>query len=227
MDFGVYNKHSQPRGDHGTLIGNWVEERALKEHTGISRKPELHESRCFFDNSDLRMVWHSNNRDHEYKESIASSSFLSPQRGAYKPKVFHRTSYKWGEDGSKAARSKGLTQITIGKDELSYATSYRDAHLPSAGSRKLERPHTASLHRIPRTTPARLRHQKPKLHDMFGDPIGRPSGRLEMQPRNFYARGVALLPPGSRPYSRGSGDRRPPTAHSRLGGDRPPTAPHW
>ena len=34
---GLYNKHTAGGGVNGTLIGNWQEERAMREFTGVGR----------------------------------------------------------------------------------------------------------------------------------------------------------------------------------------------
>ena len=61
MDLGLYNKGVTPRGDHGTMIGNWVEERALQQFSGHTRRPG-YEDTIEGSKTKGRIVEHTDNR---------------------------------------------------------------------------------------------------------------------------------------------------------------------
>jgi hypothetical protein len=66
-DCGTYNKHKQFAGRHGTLIGNWYEEQALKTPGDVTRPRYL--------NTFERTLAHYDNHDSEPKETINMSTY--------------------------------------------------------------------------------------------------------------------------------------------------------
>lgn len=91
MDLGLFNKVPMAMGDHGTLIGNWVEERALRDATGFERHVPFTGAASAASLSDMRIVTHSDNMDDDskkhMKQSIAKTSFQRPDARAYKQEV--------------------------------------------------------------------------------------------------------------------------------------------
>lgn len=92
---GLYNKYSEPRGSHGTLIGNWLEERALKQASGYQRyRPYKDDSKCL-PQTNLRVVEHSANADRPgQKVSVNTSTYTVPPASFHADKFYNLSSYK-------------------------------------------------------------------------------------------------------------------------------------
>lgn len=109
MDQGLYNKRTEPRGDHGTLIGNWYEERALQGTTGYTRHAPYALEKTALPDTNERNICHSDHRDFpNVRESIATSSFAPPTEEHWPDKFYHRVSM--GQRESNAEKQKTLSE---------------------------------------------------------------------------------------------------------------------
>src|SRR4051794_34839952 len=106
MDLGLYNKHSQSRGEHGTLIGNWVQETALLNSTGESRHSSLSMEKVWFSRTADRVVAHRNIDSNGSSSSssaipclsVTHSDFPPHSNSAFPPKIFNQTGSHWHQD---------------------------------------------------------------------------------------------------------------------------------
>lgn len=95
MDMGLYNKFGEPRGTHGTLIGNWLEERALQQASGFSRYQPYNENKRSLPHTNLRIIEHTANADKPgQKVSVNTSTYRAPSHEAYGDKFFNLNSYQ-------------------------------------------------------------------------------------------------------------------------------------
>lgn len=133
--------HAQPRGDHGTLIGNWVEERALQAHCGYTRnKP----GDSYAEGSSWtlsRVQYHSNNCDNQDRVSMSSSAHIDP-RLIEGPTAYHITdTFHRGNKTFSAANlpaqtaeeikaRRNLDQISFGAHTKPTSSVNQDTNFP-------------------------------------------------------------------------------------------------
>lgn len=103
MDLGLFNKKAEPRGEHGTLIGNWVEERALMHTTGHTRHYELALEKQSFTRTNDRTIAHSDNMDSRLKESTTHATYRAPPSGSFQPKLYNQTGSHWHHDDATSS----------------------------------------------------------------------------------------------------------------------------
>lgn len=137
MDLGLYNKAVQARGSHGTLIDNWVEERALAEHTGQTRygdQSKYNWQDCLL--TEYRINYHSNNCNGDPNNRSIQSLHYQP----YGPKNFsERTFFMKSYSEPKTGKARlgnthepvifGTSGSTGVKDRDRFKTSYQSSFL--------------------------------------------------------------------------------------------------
>jgi hypothetical protein len=144
MDLGLYNKRSEPRGEHGTLIGNWVEERALKSLTGHTRYEDLTLEKKALNQTQARIVAHkdANNRDVDALERISTSAatYVAHSNDHFTPKIFNQTGSHWHHDqgpavsfpaagGRTPQRRDQQSHISFGNDQSPFASTQASSFL--------------------------------------------------------------------------------------------------
>lgn len=139
MDLGLYNKKSEPRGEHGTLIGNWVEERALQQTTGFTRYEDLAIEKKALDQTQDRIVSHRDNADAGQarleRVSIAQSTYVAHPRDQYPalPKIFNSQGSHWHHDKGEvtlpAARRDMASSISFGTHPTDYSSTHSASFL--------------------------------------------------------------------------------------------------
>jgi len=116
MDLGLYNKRASPRGEHGTLIGNWVEERALRSTTGHARYPaeDLALEKRALNLTQDRVLAHRDNLDspaatRDRFTSTNAATYVEHSPTNFTPKIFNQTGSHWHHDQGPTV-SGGVTQ---------------------------------------------------------------------------------------------------------------------
>jgi len=98
MDQGLYNKHTKPRGDHGTLIGNWQEESVLQRTTGFARYEDLSLEKKAMDQTTGRILPLSSDSNLSVADrytSVTHHSFPVISTEHFQPKIFNQTGSHW------------------------------------------------------------------------------------------------------------------------------------
>lgn len=96
-----YNLVDTAAGDHADMIGNWVEERALKEATGVTRHEPMH-LQGIVSNTHQRVIAHS--QCDTVKETWMHAQH-PPVELTTEPKLFNIA--KWNDETRQARFSAG------------------------------------------------------------------------------------------------------------------------
>jgi hypothetical protein len=137
MDLGLYNKKSEPRGEHGTLIGNWCEERALQQATGFSRLENLALEKKALNQTQDRIIAHRDNADagqaHLDRISVMKSTFVAHSNDHFTPKIFNQIGSHWHHDEGTitlpAARKDMSSSISFGTHPTDYSSTHSSSFL--------------------------------------------------------------------------------------------------
>lgn len=111
----MYNKGAvKSRGTHGTLVGNWNQERALQAKTGFTRAPALALERSAPFHSNDRVQFHDANCDRPGAKMSMSQSTYVPYPNNAPDKFFHRKRHD-GAGGSASSLPAVVGQGQAGR----------------------------------------------------------------------------------------------------------------
>lgn len=159
-----YNLTSQSHGDHGTLISNWVEERALLQTTGVTRYDPVHHEGVLPSNTHTRIISHIATTD--YTQPQSRLDYQRPDAKDYSEKIFHLA--QWN-DATRAQRyiQCGMPPVKENEFESTYGRSYK-AVPHTAGNSSVSsffptlyqsNPSTAARPRTARTPESFMKHE--------------------------------------------------------------------
>lgn len=115
MDTGLYNKSVQYRGDHGALMGNWVEERQMLAEMGFARHVSLDQQNFIDPNTKTRTLGIPTGATTSYA-STTSSHYPPHSAEAFPPKIFNQLGSHWHNTKVEVkAGTKNVSHIKLGE----------------------------------------------------------------------------------------------------------------
>jgi len=141
MDLGLYNKSWQARGSHGTLINNYVEERALADQTGYARHQDFAQEKNNISNANYslsRVIRHFDDDTRAPKSSMTHTTYQTPSETDYQQTLKEYNKQKW-EISDRASVVAGMksnktySQIQFGSESFSVPSPFKSTYQQSHG----------------------------------------------------------------------------------------------